>query len=192
MLSGEKVALGPIMPEDHDSLFSTDFDLEHTDLGGRHGRLPGPEARSRDIELMLKAPDEASFAILLRPRLRAIGFCGLRSIDHRNGSARVFIGINFKRFWGRGLGREALVLLCDYAFNVLGLHSLRLNVFAYNERAIRSYAAVGFREAARMRQSVVRRGRFYDDVLMDILDREFREKWPSRVPVPAPAERRRR
>jgi RimJ/RimL family protein N-acetyltransferase len=195
MLSGARVALGPMVPADHGTVFETDFDVEHTELGGRHGRFPGPEARARDLELMLKAPDEASFAMLLKPSLRAIGFCGLRSIDHRNESARVFIGIHPKALWGRGYGREAMRLLCDYAFNVLSLHSLRLNVFGFNERAIRSYKAVGFREAARLRESVQRRGRLYDDVLMDILDREFRRRHRSVVPPVAAggaAGRRRR
>ena len=183
MLSGARVGLGPIAPEDHEAIKSTDFDLEHTELGGRHGVFPGSDKQARDLDLMLKAPDEASFAILLKPRLRVIGFCGVRSIDHRNGSARVFIGINDKRLWGRGYGREALALLCDYAFNVLSLHSLRLNVFGFNERAIRSYKAVGFRVAARLRESVQRRGRHYDDVMMDILDREFRKRHKSVVPA---------
>jgi RimJ/RimL family protein N-acetyltransferase len=176
------------MPEDHASFCAADHDLEYTHLAGRHGRASTPESRRKDLELMLKSSDEASFAMLALPSLRTIGFCGLRGIDHRHGSARVFIGIREKRLRGRGVGREAMVLLGDYAFNVLGLHSLHLTVFAFNERAIRSYRAVGFREAVRMRECVERHGRFHDDVMMDLLEGEFRARWRSVVPG-APASR---
>jgi RimJ/RimL family protein N-acetyltransferase len=64
-------------------------------------------------------------------------------------------------------------LLLDYAFSVLGLHNVMLDVAGYNERAIRAYRRAGFREIGRRRQSYRLGDRVYDQVFMDCLATEF-------------------
>jgi RimJ/RimL family protein N-acetyltransferase len=63
--------------------------------------------------------------------------------------------------------------MLDYAFNVLGLHSVRLAVFSFNERAQRAYERAGFRVIGRWREAKRLGGRAYDVVYMDCLAREF-------------------
>ena len=46
---------------------------------------------------------------------------------------------------GRGLGTEATRLTLDWAFHVLGLHNVMLEVLPANAPAIRAYEAAGFR-----------------------------------------------
>ena len=48
-----------------------------------------------------------------------------------------------------------------------------LGTFSFNERALRCYGAVGFREIGRRRQARIVGDRRYDVVLMDILAEEF-------------------
>ena len=48
-----------------------------------------------------------------------------------------------------------------------------LKVFSFNERAISCYKKVGFKEMGRRRQSYYLKGKFYNDVYMDILREEF-------------------
>ena len=83
------------------------------------------------------------------------------------------IVIGEKAYWSKGYGREAIGLLLDYAFNILNLNSVMLGTFAYNERALRCYRAVGFREIGRRRQAHIVGNRRFDAVLMDILAEEF-------------------
>ena len=49
---------------------------------------------------------------------------------------------------GRGYGREALDLLCDYAEHVLDLHQLYAYIFEDNAPARQLFASCGFREVA--------------------------------------------
>jgi len=69
---------------------------------------------------------------------------------------------------GRATDR-ALRLLLDYGFSVLNLHSVMLEVYSYNSRAIAS-TQVGFREIGRWREPGCRRAR-YDRLFMDITAR---------------------
>lgn len=74
---------------------------------------------------------------------------------------------------GRGLGREALRLAIDH-FAARGHHRFTIDPAVANERAIRSYAAVGFRPVGVMRDyERGRDGRWHDNLLMDLLAREL-------------------
>lgn len=49
---------------------------------------------------------------------------------------------------GKGYGREALALLCDYAEHVLDLHQLYAYVYEDNVSARRLFASCGFKQVA--------------------------------------------
>lgn len=83
----------------------------------------------------------------------------------------LFIGEEENR--GKGYGQEVLRLLLDFAFETLNLHNVMLRVFAFNERAIHTYQKVGFREFGRRRESYYAKGRFWDEIHMDILKEEY-------------------
>jgi aminoglycoside 6'-N-acetyltransferase len=78
------------------------------------------------------------------------------------------------RFQDCGAGREAVALLARYLFEQRGHHRLTIDPAAANERAIRSYASVGFRAVGVMRQyERGTDGRFHDGLLMDLLRDEL-------------------
>jgi len=69
--------------------------------------------------------------------------------DGRCATLRILIGE--PAYWGRGFGTSAVRLVVGYGFDVLGLQEIVLGVFDFNERAIRSYEKVGFRQASMIR-----------------------------------------
>jgi len=77
-------------------------------------------------------------------------------------------------YHGQGYGREATDLMLRHGFNDLGLHRISLGVYAYNQRALRAYAAVGFVPEGCQRQAVYHQGKFHDRILMAILAAEYR------------------
>jgi aminoglycoside 6'-N-acetyltransferase len=78
------------------------------------------------------------------------------------------------RFQGRGAGREAVALLARFLFAERRHHRLTIDPAAANERAIRSYAAAGFRPVGVMRQyERGPDGTFHDGLLMDLLRGEL-------------------
>lgn len=90
---------------------------------------------------------------------------------NRCGTLGIVLG---RDHWGDGLGTEAVRLMVRYGFVEMGLHRIQLGVYSYNERAIRSYTSVGFREEGRRPETAFHGGSWHDEVLMGILEHDWR------------------
>jgi aminoglycoside 6'-N-acetyltransferase len=76
----------------------------------------------------------------------------------------------------RGLGREALRVMIDHLARDRGHHRFTIDPDVDNERAIRSYTAVGFKPVGVMRSySRAGDGSWHDGLLMDLLADELLE-----------------
>ncbi|MGZ6260833.1 MAG: GNAT family N-acetyltransferase, partial [Candidatus Limnocylindrales bacterium] len=122
----------------------------------------------------LLSPEALAYAIHERPSDRLVGITTFSALDPDNGSALFHITIGERDAWGRGMGTESTELMLEHAFVRLGLHRVGLSVFAFNERAIRAYRKVGFREEGRLREAIWRDGRYWDELQMGILADEWR------------------
>ena len=135
-------------------------------------------------------PESLAMAIHVRESNRLVGTCALSQMDGDHGSALYHITIGEKDAWGHGYGTEATRLMVAHAFGALGLHRISLTVFAFNERARRSYEACGFVVEGRAREAIRRDGRWWDEISMSILESEWRrmprDQWAT---SPAALER---
>jgi RimJ/RimL family protein N-acetyltransferase len=77
---------------------------------------------------------------------------------------------------GRGMGSDAIRVLLRLAFADLGLHRVELRTPAYNDPALAAYRRVGFSEEGRRREVAWHAGRWHDEVLMSVLEREWAEQ----------------
>ncbi|HWP95317.1 MAG TPA: GNAT family protein [Syntrophomonadaceae bacterium] len=116
---------------------------------------------------------EPQFSIHLCENDRHIGGCGLINLDWINRRTEIGIMIGAPDFRNHGYGKEALLLLLDYIFNIMNLNSVSLRHYEYNHRAARCYEKCGFKPVGRIRQARLINGQFYDDIIMDILAQEF-------------------
>jgi RimJ/RimL family protein N-acetyltransferase len=91
-----------------------------------------------------------------------IGSCGYSSLDLRNQRCMVgwFIGDAAMR--GRGYGADMIETLLRVCFEVVGVRKVRLEVFEFNENAIRLYERLGFVLEGVFRKEMFCRGRFWD------------------------------
>jgi len=136
------------------------------------GPMGADEVR-RFFDARVAGTGSLALAIHLQETDRLIGTCAFSQLDGDNGSALFHITIGERDCWGRGYGTEATALMLDHAFGTLGLHRVGLSVFAFNERAIRSYRKVGFVVEGRSREAIWRDGRFFDEVHMSVLAEEW-------------------
>ena len=120
--------------------------------------------------------DFLAMAIHIRETERLIGTCAFSQLDGDNGSALFHITIGEPDAWGQGYGTEAAELMLAHAFTRLALHRVALTVFAFNERAIRSYEKCGFIVEGRAREAIFRDGRFWDEIHMSVLASEWQER----------------
>jgi RimJ/RimL family protein N-acetyltransferase len=75
-----------------------------------------------------------------------IGFIGLSNINKKIGNASVFILIGEDGYRGKGIGGESMDYLINYAFSILDLKSLYLEVDKSNLPAISLYEKLGFKK----------------------------------------------
>jgi RimJ/RimL family protein N-acetyltransferase len=101
-----------------------------------------------------------------------IGGCGLMNISWVNSVGTVGIWLK-KSEHNKGLGREALSLLVHFIFEHLNLRKIKLNVFAFNENAIKSYEKVGFKVEAVLKKEIYRHNQYWDDYIMSIFKEEY-------------------
>lgn len=91
----------------------------------------------------------------------------------RSGNSQVLIGDT--DYWGQGYAREAYLQLLDYAFNERGLHRVFAHILEDNIASIKMHSKCGFKTEGVLRESVFKQGVCKNQVLMSILDHEFRE-----------------
>lgn len=98
------------------------------------------------------------------------------SLKPQDKRAALGVMIGDKQYWNRGLGTDAMRTILRYGFGRLRLHRISLKVYAYNPRALKVYTRLGFILEGRGREEVLYRGRFYDDMYMGLLRREWLKK----------------
>lgn len=149
--------------------------------------LSGQIPISREGEVAFYAADEADrragtahrFEIHVAEDGRYIGNCGLEDIDRIHRHAEIGICIGSLPDQNNGYGRDTIVTLLRFGFDTLGLHRIEILANAENERAVHLYRSIGFTEVGRQRETVYMRGKFRDHLCLDMLDREFRERYST-------------
>lgn len=122
---------------------------------------------------ILGSSQSKSYMIIAKETGTPIGVTALIGIDLKNRNGECIIDIGEKPYWGLGYGTEALKLLLDYAFLEMNMHRVALRVFAFNERAIRLYEKLGFKQEGVSRQCMFREGKWHDIIHMGILQQEY-------------------
>ena len=104
-----------------------------------------------------------NFSMITKDTEEFIGNCGFNDVDEKSGVIGIFLN---PRFQNIGLGTEAITELIRFGFEDLDLEEIRLVVFSHNERAIRCYNKLGFREYKREIDIARRNNQPIDDIYM--------------------------
>lgn len=110
--------------------------------------------------------NEKIFGIISKKDGCLIGIIGLKNIDFINRHAELYIYIGDNQYLSKGLGTDAIQTLVDFSFDQLNLHKVYLNVFDYNEKAIKVYERVGFAVEGVLKDALYRDGQYHDVILM--------------------------
>lgn len=173
-LVGERIYLSPVCVEDVEKYTKWMNDFETTDYVGQSTKIYTIENEKKFLENCSEKENDVTLGIVKLDNDELIGNCGLKDIDVVNRVATLGIFIGKKEDKSKGYGTEAIKLLLDYGFNYLNLHEITLDVYSFNERAIRCYKKVGFKEYGRRRECMYLNGTYYDVISMDILKSEFK------------------
>jgi RimJ/RimL family protein N-acetyltransferase len=174
IVPGQRVYLGPMRPENAHvfARWLNDLAVSIT-LSNVRGIPFTVQDEVEWIEQIRRDPHHVVFTVYTREGDQPIGNVGLHDINWPDRNAELGVMIGERTEWGQGYATEAISLLLDYAFTILGLRMVFLRCIAYNERAYRLYERLGFRTVGRLRQSHRIGQRYYDVIYMDILAEEF-------------------
>jgi RimJ/RimL family protein N-acetyltransferase len=174
ILVGERVRLRGVRDDDLPTLAKWEMDPGRmTTLSNWVVPPSEAAAKERIAKWSANQKDDLGFAIetLDDPPVLVgnIGLFGVRAKD-RCGTIGIALG---REHIGRGYGTDAMRVIVDYGFREMGLHRIQLGVAPFNPAGIRAYEKAGFVEEGRYRESVLHDGRWYDEVLMSILEHEW-------------------
>lgn len=165
-LVGHKVYLSPMRIEDAEAYTKWLNDLSVTENLGTPSDMVSV---SGEQEWISKNSQGTIFAIVKAENDELIGNCGFSTVNQICQCAEVGIFIGDEENRNSGYGSEAMSLLIDFGFNYLNLNNIMLKVFAFNERAINCYKKAGFKEIGRRRQAYYLKGKYHDQIFMDII-----------------------
>lgn len=168
-ITGERIYLSPMNIDDAQTYVKWFNDFTVTDGLGCSFKNFSLEDEKKWLN---DNAGQSQFAIIRLEDDKLIGNCGFHAIDQIKQCAEVGLFIGEEENRSMGYGAEVLHLLLDYGFDYLNFHNIMLRVYSFNERAINCYKKVGFKEIGRRRESYYVRGKFHDEVFMDILKEE--------------------
>jgi RimJ/RimL family protein N-acetyltransferase len=180
ILVGEQVRLRGVRDDDLPALARWEMDPGRL-ITLSNWAAPPSEAAARERIAKRSANDEddLGFAIeTLGDPPVLVGRIWLSAAGARCAAVGIALG---REYIGRGYGTDAMRVIVGYGFREMGLHRVQLGVAAFNLAGVRAYQKAGFVQEGRYRESVLHDGRWYDSVLMSILDHEWAaRRSPSR------------
>ena len=172
-LTGNRVMLRPVSVNDAHGLLDLVSDEEGNRLTATRGLDLTLEAAERWYGSRREHDDRIDLAVVDRDSGEYAGEVVLNDLDRDNRSCGFRIGLR-PSFQDRGLGSEATRLIVDYVFDVLGLHRLELEVYAFNPRARRVYEKAGFVYEGTRRDALLWDGSWTDAIVMSVLETDRR------------------
>jgi aminoglycoside 6'-N-acetyltransferase len=173
-LVGDEVRLRPVLPEDVPVLTAILAEPEVARW------WPGYDAARVEEELLAADAETVVWAIEARLApdeppdvVGAIQAWEEPNEEYRHAGIDLFLATAAQ---GRGLGRAAIRTVARWLIDERGHHRLTIDPAAANERAIRVYAALGFRPVGTLRRYERRPdGTWVDGLLMEMLADELVE-----------------
>jgi aminoglycoside 6'-N-acetyltransferase len=161
-LTGERLTLRPVRDEDAEALAAMLAEPDVAHFWGRHDLARVREELSDPQETMVIVVDGDVVGLVL--------------VDEETDPMYRAVGLDISlvtRLHGQRYGREALRLVIRH-FLDQGHHRFTIDPRADNQRAIRAYAAVGFKPVGILRDyERDADGELHDGLLMDLVAAEF-------------------
>ncbi|MEH2073601.1 MAG: GNAT family N-acetyltransferase [Nostoc sp.] len=114
-------------------------------------------------------------AVVLKEENRLIGNCGIRVNDSELREANIGYELN-TQFWGQGYATEAARAILKFGFEELVMHRIWSWCVAENVASVRVLEKIGMRREGHLLEKELIKGRWCDNFLYAILDREWKAK----------------
>lgn len=106
----------------------------------------------------------------------AVGHISLGSLSPKNRSARISRVLVDPATRSRGIGQQMLTQVLRFGFEELGLHRIDLDVYDFNEAALRCYTRAGLQAEGRSRDILRYDDEYWSLVEMSMLEHEWQAR----------------
>lgn len=163
MIKGKKVKLRPLQIEDAKKTIMWRNDPVIKKMAMMHP-FQVTEANEKEwYEQLLKDKNgKRMFFAILDEKNEAIGFVSLNNINKNSRLCTLSIVIGDVASQGKGYGKDTMMTILNYAFTVLDLHKVSLEVIDINTKALQLYKDLGFTEEGRFKKHFFVEGNFHD------------------------------
>lgn len=117
------------------------------------------------------------FLIFDKESTDIVGEVVLNDINRKDRRCNLRVGIFNKNNFSKGYGTEAIILALNYGFGMFNLHKIYLDVLNFNDRGVHVYEKIGFIKEGVLREDIYFNHRYYDVIMMSILENEFKERY---------------
>ena len=176
MLETERLRIRPITPEDKYEIFGYRRDKETNQYQGWIPEtIEEVEAFIGKVSTQINVPGTWFQLVMIEKETQKIvGDIGIHFIDSENQQAEIGCTIN-KEYQNRGFATESVKAVIDYLFNPLKKHRIIASIDPDNKNSIRLVERIGFRKEAHFIQSVWINGKWADDLIYALLEKEWKE-----------------
>lgn len=111
------------------------------------------------------------FQIVDNSNNKLAGVCGLHYVNWHIRSAEVSIFVAVGE--GKGLGTEALTLICKYGFEEMNMHKIWAEIFDNNPASLHLFHKVGFVDEGILRDNHFSEGKYGNSYRLSMLKKEW-------------------
>ncbi|MBT6069255.1 GNAT family N-acetyltransferase [Candidatus Peregrinibacteria bacterium] len=171
---GKQVYIRQLQNDDFENWCKANESKEFRVMCGesKDSKPPPTEKKKGKFNKMVRQESGLCFAIIRRKDEAYLGSCRLHKLNMCDKNARLAIGL-LSDYFGKGYGTDAMKCLLKFGFNELSLHRVELRVLDFNKRGISAYKKCGFKKEGVLRENAYIDGKYYDDIIMSILESEF-------------------
>ena len=165
-LQGKHIHLRALEPGDLDFLYELENNTDIWEISGttvpysKHVLKQYLDNAHRDIF------DVKQLRLCICKADKVLGLIDLFDFDPHNKRAGVGLVILEQKDRNRGIGAEALTLLCEYVFKVLGLRQLYADVLEGNEASLHLFKKMGFVEVGLKKDWIFSKGGYKNEILL--------------------------
>jgi RimJ/RimL family protein N-acetyltransferase len=179
-IEGTRIVLRPLGPQDAAALYAGVHYPALRRLTGSHREFTREDI-DRWCATRAEQDDRLDLAIVRRADGVTVGELALNDLDPDNEVLNFRIAMMAPAYAGQGYGTEATILALRHAFEVVGIHRVQLEVYAFNDRAAHVYEKCGFAREGVRRHALRWDGTRHDAITMAALRPEWLARFGTEV-----------